>query len=265
MISRASHSWSDVVAEDADDSGVTDRPSGLTRLERAAAGLLGLGGVGCGGFGVFYSSNQAGTTALLLIGAAFLLMAVQGTAIVKAGKDSFELERRRAVDKLTEKATDALEDEQTAEAAVLLDAAREMAPQASDAVLRRLTYELYEQRVAQAVAELPRSLDISRRARFGKHEFDLVVTDPARDGRRVAIEVRTTSGAFLGTARVRAPLGHAQELGLPVLIVANARLSTAARAYFGPTAAFVEWQGDHDSAALHDAIGRLLDITPSTE
>lgn len=214
---------------------------------------------------MFTSSNQAGTTALLLIGAAFLLMAVQGTAIVKAGKDSFELERRRTVEKLTAKATAALEDEQTAEAAALLEVAREMAPQASDAVLRRLTYELYEQRVAQAVAELPPPMDVSRRAPVGKREFDLVVTDPARDGRRVAIEVRTTSGDFLGTARVRAPLDHARELGLPVLIVANARLSTSARAHFGPTAAFVEWQGDHDSAALHDAIGRLLDSTPGTE
>lgn len=57
----------------------------LTRWQRLAAWLIGLAAAGFGGYAVFASANQAGTALLLTIGAVFLVVAVQGTALRKFG------------------------------------------------------------------------------------------------------------------------------------------------------------------------------------
>src|SRR5437762_4589508 len=68
------------------------------RWERAAAMVIGTVLAGLAILALFTSSNQAGTAALLLVAAAFLLIGIQGTALVRfgSGSASIELDRRVA-------------------------------------------------------------------------------------------------------------------------------------------------------------------------
>lgn len=72
----------------------------LTKPERAIAGVIGGLAMAAGTLATFTSGNDVGTGALLLGGAAFTLMSVQGTPLVKIGGDraAIELERRRVLD-----------------------------------------------------------------------------------------------------------------------------------------------------------------------
>src|SRR5215467_13552202 len=68
----------------------------LLNWERAVAIIIGAAFAGVAIFALFNSANQAGTAALLLVAAAFLLIGVQGTALVRfgSGSTSVELDRR---------------------------------------------------------------------------------------------------------------------------------------------------------------------------
>lgn len=141
---------------------------GLTPLERTAATLFGLGGVGVGGVGVFVSDNQAGTTTILIIGAGFLLMAVQGTRITKLGREAVELANLEAKaqdftatagDLLPAKpATDEAGKQQAAEdlrvAEKLTKAAESIFPEiAANESFQDVRNKMYEQQVFNALSE----------------------------------------------------------------------------------------------------------------
>jgi hypothetical protein len=81
---------------------------GLNLVERGLAGIVGVVASVAGGIAVFRTDNQAGTTALLLLGAVFLLLAVQGTAVRRANKDSLELDKRTLARKIAHEAERAL-------------------------------------------------------------------------------------------------------------------------------------------------------------
>ncbi|HEX2321865.1 MAG TPA: lipid II flippase MurJ [Streptosporangiaceae bacterium] len=67
----------------------------MTRLERQCAICIGLAAGIAGGIAVFTTSNQAGTAFLLLISLIFLVMGVEGTALVRGfGADALRLRRR---------------------------------------------------------------------------------------------------------------------------------------------------------------------------
>lgn len=70
----------------------------LLRWERTVAVIIGATFAGVAIYALFNSANQAGTAALLLVAAAFLLIGVQGTALVRfgTGSTSVELDRRAA-------------------------------------------------------------------------------------------------------------------------------------------------------------------------
>jgi len=66
----------------------------MTRLERQCAIGIGLAAGIAGGIAVFTTSNQAGTAFLLLISLIFLVMGVEGTALVRGfGADALRLRR----------------------------------------------------------------------------------------------------------------------------------------------------------------------------
>jgi hypothetical protein len=74
-----------------------DLPELMKPWERLIASLVGVIAGGAGGYAVFSTPNQAGTAVLLVIAAAFLLIGVQGTPLIKlgSGANNLELERRR--------------------------------------------------------------------------------------------------------------------------------------------------------------------------
>ncbi|HEX7994722.1 MAG TPA: hypothetical protein VF506_12425, partial [Streptosporangiaceae bacterium] len=68
----------------------------MTRLERQGAIGIGVAAGIAGGIAVFTTSNQAGTAFLLLISLVFLVMGVEGTALVRGfGADALRLRRGR--------------------------------------------------------------------------------------------------------------------------------------------------------------------------
>ena len=70
----------------ADPPGTPSQPGRpLLNWERAVAIIIGTAFAGVAIYALFNSANQAGTAALLLAAAAFLLMGVQGTALVRFG------------------------------------------------------------------------------------------------------------------------------------------------------------------------------------
>ncbi|WP_158171054.1 hypothetical protein [Rhodococcus sp. JT-3] len=57
---------------------------------RWVSGVLGLAAGGAGGYSVFVNTNQAGSTALLLLGGIFLLIALTGRVPERIGKDGLD-------------------------------------------------------------------------------------------------------------------------------------------------------------------------------
>lgn len=86
---------------------VREVPEPMRKWERVAALCAGLvlGAVGC--VAVFLSANQAGTTALLLAAAVFLLIGIQGTLLVRVsgGSNAAEFERRLRQETFIERVT----------------------------------------------------------------------------------------------------------------------------------------------------------------
>jgi hypothetical protein len=70
--------------------------------ERLGSSVIGVACVGGGLYATFRSGNQGGTLALLLVGAAFLLMGLQGTPLVSigSGDNRLRLERRRQLQRV---------------------------------------------------------------------------------------------------------------------------------------------------------------------
>lgn len=80
----------------------------LTRWQRAAAAAAGVALSGAGAASVFLSGNQAGSVALLAVGGAFLLVAVNGMPILGARLKDYELtmarRRRRLLGEIEQEA-----------------------------------------------------------------------------------------------------------------------------------------------------------------
>ncbi|WUR59789.1 hypothetical protein OHS32_32825 [Micromonospora chokoriensis] len=76
----------------------------LGRIERAAAVVFGSASSLSGGYAVFETSNQAGSAALVLAGAAFLLIGVQGTRLIRFEGAGSSIEMDSAAEHLVEAA-----------------------------------------------------------------------------------------------------------------------------------------------------------------
>jgi hypothetical protein len=159
--------------EDQDQTADPAPARGLTPLERWIASITGLAGVAAGGVGVFLSDNQAGTTAILLLGAVFLLMGVQGTAIIKAGKDSVEMERRWQANKLAKRAEELVRDNKPDAAAELAAAAAQVDPRMGDSQrLRRLNKTIYCYQALEALQRASQEMNVT--VDLFKDSFDTV-------------------------------------------------------------------------------------------
>lgn len=178
---------------------------GLGTWERWLAGLVGLAGIIAGGLGVFLSDNQAGTTAILLLGAVFLLMAVQGTAIIKAGKDTVELERRQkrvALD-MTGRAAEEIEQKDLPAAEAYREAAKAIDPSIrNDPAFKTVDDKIYTTSVMEAIirvlelqddadsfAKWPYDIEPVR-AYEPMNGIDLTITNRADKDRRVTVRIR---------------------------------------------------------------------------
>lgn len=247
---------------------------GLNWLERTGATLVGLVGVGVGGTGIFLSDNQAGTTAMLLLGAVFLLMGIQGTAIKRATKDSVEWERRRQKRFDTAvQAGEILEERGPDEAELFIEGAKAADPGiTSEPAVRRLDGILFERQVLDALKRtIPRAgLDPARyriSSRIDVHgpEIDIVVSDKEDGLPKLFIEVKMlpTQGSRILRSMQNA-IEQLSQYGKPGLIVANRYipvpiLESLRLDDHNPPIHYALWRGPEDDESLVLELRRLLD------
>lgn len=247
-----------------------DRP-GLGGLERTGALIFGLAGVGTGGVGVFLSDNQAGTTAILLLGAVFLLMAVQGTAIRSASRDNVEMERRakaKVTREMVKEAELALKEGETDRAEVLTEAAERLSSNAVQRLQGTILSQTYQQAVAEAIKGYAESRNRASALRFGLGDFGMdIQLDLSLKDRHAGVDfgvmVKYTHAPnrTLTSAVVRQAINIYTLTKQPLLIVGNFKLSRSAQLVMNEHGKdkvfFAEWHVDGSTDELYRAIDEI--------
>jgi hypothetical protein len=235
------------------------RQGAMRRLERAGAVAVGLSAGGAGAYTVFQGTNQAGSAALVLVGAAFLLIGIQGTRLIRLGSagTTIELAEREVASRLIERA-EREKDPEIAEG--IAEAASIVSPSvARSPILEARTYELEVRRAIKRVGMIPVPLP----ANAG---IDFEVTN--HTGRRAFIEAKHRRYGPLLTKDVDLVAGRATRM-LPdddnsgVLIVTNAPLSgslqelNAQQRPAGRVIELITWNDERDDELLARALDRV--------
>ncbi|WP_140158147.1 hypothetical protein [Micromonospora sp. NBS 11-29] len=224
-------------------------PELLGRWERLGASALGLVAGGGGGWAVFTTDNQAGSAVLVVIGAAFLLMGLQGTPLIRVGgaDSGVELERRR---RRVERAIEQARHEENQEvAAGIVEGASILEP----AVFRSLRYrrELYVSKVALALQTVGAAVE------RGKNDRGPDLVAQTATG-LVNIEVKYIGGR-LSLSGVRQAESYSH--GVPALVVTNAPLSPEVESHNASERSrhveAVRWNDERDTALLGRALLRV--------
>ncbi|WP_330766950.1 hypothetical protein [Rhodococcus sp. M8-35] len=239
-----------------DDDG---HPSPMDTWERWTAGVIGLVAGGAGGAAVFLSDNQAGTAALFIVAAAFLLIGVQGTPLRRfgSGEHSAEFERfRKARTKLQDaKEAKRAGDQEIAE--ILVDDAVRIDPSVEN--LPVVQEVRYERRAADALrrasSRIPELNLTTAQVRDGAADFVLLV-----NGHYIDVVVKHRRGE-LGVPVFQSYEQEARRTGRPTLVITNAPLSDAVMQLNGrdedTPVEVVQWSGGNDDDLLTRAILRL--------
>ncbi|HEV2375911.1 MAG TPA: hypothetical protein VGS19_27560 [Streptosporangiaceae bacterium] len=208
-------------------------------------------------YALFNSANQAGTAALLLVAAAFLLIGVQGTALIRfgTGSTSVELDRRAAA--AVQRADEVAEvDPQLAMG--ILEGAAIIEPRVGPAAsaFRAISYE---NAVGQALGRVqPDGAAVT----VAEPPVDLTVLSPSG---KVLVSVVYRRSRSLQQIDL-APLVGSRQLENAVggLVVTNQALSSSVAGYIadaakrGITLEAVTWDGPEDDHDLGRALSRLL-------
>lgn len=237
---------------------------GLSPIERWLAGIIGLILQSAGTTSVFITDNQAGSTALILVGALLIIIGLQGTPVTRASRESIELQQRRKLANQVEK----LRDEGD------VDAAREAAVKAVDAsprlrrdpVVDALVAELYERSVSHAIYRAAGSAAIQRLTANTNvvddngREYDAVLTaDPeSPKKRRIVVEVKHARNLSRRTIDVWRQRFQAFD---GVLVVAPYKVWGHGVDDVHPNVRFALWRSPEDDAAI---VAALRDLVGST-
>ncbi|MEV1060113.1 hypothetical protein AB0I92_22915 [Micromonospora chalcea] len=195
------------------------------------------------------TDNQAGSAALVLIAAAFFLMAVQGTPLVRLGsaESGVELERRRRrVQTAIERAR---QEDNPDVAAGIVEAAAVIDPDLLGSFSFRA--ELYTSRVALAIQ------GIGARVVRESHDrgIDLVV-HTSNGSANVVISYRR--GGQLETRRVREKVPRELGSAVPTVLITNVPLAPEVKRLNerpnSRVAAIVTWNDERDTPRLAQAL-----------
>jgi hypothetical protein len=231
----------------------------LRRWERIGALVVGLISAAVAGFALFLTSNQAGTAAFTVVAAAFLLIGVQGTALVRmsSGSGTVELERRRRVADAVHRAQELAETEPEV-ARGIMEGLALVEPSVGPAAgaFQALSYEQAVRRALQ-------------RARSGIAAISAAA--PPADFRLeepagtvvVSVSYRRSQNLQINDL---APLVGSKDLedAIGGLVVTNRPLTTSVGEYVATAARHglvievVTWNGTEDDLALSAALDRLI-------
>lgn len=254
-----------------DEPDETASDHGLLVWERIVAGIVGLLAASVGGISVFISSNQAGSTALLLVGAIFLLLAVQGTAIRRATRESVEMDPRAARKRVIEKAQEVFEEHGIEKAEAFVDGATTRDPSLiGDERVVNFNGQLFEEHVFAQINTLDLSrcglqykLIVSREARVQSYRFDAVIKRADREDAWIVAEAIYTSRSFASNNKLRLTIARMQDVRRPGLIISNRHMSKLGLEVWDqinqdPPVHFVLWRTPDDNLALLTAITKLM-------
>ena len=240
----------------------------LNRAERAGAWVVGILLAGTGGASVFLSDNQAGSTALVLLGALFLLLGIQATPIIRAsaGENSVEL-----AETIAEQAKEIARSTDLADAQNFVAGAVATQPElAHDRNIAHIDLALWELACRNSLQSM--AIRASRPERVWTY---LDYESSSRDGqadarldvgqRSLEIEFKYhTRGSTFPLFRLRDLLDKRQvgKRYMPLLIVANRPLTRDGEAllaeYPDRAVGFCKWEGPEDDESLRAAIEVLV-------
>ncbi|MEU3773570.1 hypothetical protein AB0F11_10230 [Streptomyces sp. NPDC032472] len=234
----------------------------LSRWERLGASLAGCSLAGAGVVAVFATGNQAGSVALLLVGAVLLVMAINGSPLTRARYQDYELlmtRRRRSL-------ATTIEQEEPQDARQALQVLSAIDPRSTDdPVVAQVSAAVYEREVAD---RLERVYPDTRRV-GGPDDLGidiLVQTPTARIGVQVKAGRSVLSGSRLRT-EVQAVVAVNSIRRDPIdgfLLVTNRplphQLDRRLRELqtLGLPVAVVRWMDDQDDAILGAKVEELV-------
>lgn len=243
----------------------------LSGLQRFAAAVVGTAASGAGGASVFLTSNQAGSVALLALGAGFLIMSVNGMPILGAKLKDYELtmapRRRRVLDQARL--------EPPEEAKLALDVLQQIDPGASsDPAFAQVRGRLYHQEVATAllrvsITEFPESTiarsdydDGAVVLRIGPWFIDVDVRYFSRPEQMGSGFSRIVLSLF-----ARAQNSIAGQMLVTNASLSDRRIREADQAYPGAAerVQIIRWVDAQDDPALKRAVAQLMSSYPGRD
>lgn len=236
----------------------------MSSQERLGACGLGVALSGVGATAVFLTQNQAGSTAMILVGAVFLLVGIQGTPISRASKDAIELRDRE----VTQQAKELVETEGAVEAERYLQGAVSADPRLlkTDSV-SEMGFELWNLRLKQSLERIASTNDwifTKEAASYDSGRDYMIECEDPPLGIQIVVKyiqaqsrVRISKQSFLKSLR-RAfdSIDHH-----PILIITNilpislGQLDKAADNIAGTV---VKWSNEEDDESVKDAIDDIL-------
>lgn len=256
-----------VVREDdteADRSGLSDSvETHMGVWERVLTGGLGTAALGFGAYTVLRTGNQVGSAALVLVGAALVLIGVQGTPLVSFGSNAanVELARRRERVVAAKQVIEAAKTEpDPARASGLAEAAEIIQHESLDSLFPKAQRGLlYLIDVRHALRRVHGSDQLSS-ARFSRPYGDwLQLVDPAAP----IVEIKYVSGGQYDQRILDATVSRAYERYEPtrLLIVTNMALPPRVSEIFSGTwgsmtVEVVTWNSRADDSVLGAALAR---------
>jgi hypothetical protein len=235
----------------------TDIPSSTAPnwLERACCIIVGVVAGGAGGYVAFERSNQLGSAVLLVIGAVFLIVGIQGTRLMRftSGSNIVELEqKKRIIADAIEKAQD---EGNIEKASGIVEGAAIAAPALGLAKNVGLQYEL---QVASTIADMGYLVTTSSLDRG----FDLIITNES--GHTIYAELKRYSRP-VPRQLVDALMHRVSTILVPIVLISYTELSSAAQEAVskGGILEVVQWRDKSDDNRLAETLRRMFERMPS--
>jgi hypothetical protein len=223
-------------------------------LERACCIIVGVIAGVAGGYVAFERSNQLGSAVLLVIGAVFLIVGIQGTRLTRftSGSNIVELEqKKRIIADAIEKAQD---EGNIEKASGIVEGAAIAAPALGLARNVGLQYEL---QVASAIIGMgylvtPSSLD---------RGFDLIVRDES--DHIIYAELKRLSRPVPPQV-VEALIYRASAGPIPIVLITYTQLSRVAQEAISTAGNLevVQWRDENDNDRLAETLRRMFASIP---
>jgi hypothetical protein len=242
-----------------------ESPNSLSWWQRTLAAVVGVAMTGAGGYSVFKTSNQAGSSTLLIFGCIFMISSLNGAQIQGLKLKDADVQWQRT--KIRRKLAEVAEQEPPETARQILDALNTADPQAArDPIVQHASGAVYEREVFGALDRLASPGTVSA-AFLGGRDYgaDFVLDTTAG---RIAVIVNYRSTGRIAFPDLMVPVMRAAEVGYAgMVIVTNGRLrpgSEESPAMASMEAAvhakivMVRWIDQQDDEALKSAISELM-------